>query len=424
MAKKSFVLLLCLLFASSVFAFDFTEALVDAVKKEAVREVKKSVSSSEESDGSGSDSSSRQSKSYEKFSRSAETKKSAEKPAAKSKSSSSAPAFKSSERKKTDYYAQFTYEQDILNFTKDDNIVATWIFNNDGTVTKKGYEINGLVKSFYTSSYGTDLAYSYIRYADNKPSDGLVKYFYVEPYVDGGVPYCEFTYKEGKLSGDFRSYFKSGRIKEEYFINGEGKIDGIKKEYHPDVFDTVKTEYVYQAGTPQTYKEYNVKGALIEEGRLNSAGKKHGLSQCFDAEIPYHKAYSNGKFSGLDTNKTPVNVKLYEQVDKHIASLRAAGYNCSEEPVILYVNGTINASLKSPKCIMNITASDDKKSLKQVSKSVGLLSFFGRFFTKEKYYTANYMKDNTLFMFIAEDKTEFKSAKKLLKKTIKGIKKV
>ncbi len=124
-------------------------------------------------------------------------------------------------------------------FYKSGAQLAVWVFNNDGTITRRGKEINGTVVRYYE---GTNSIESEIPFKKNERWGTCKKYY------PNGILKEKIAYSKGKRNGAFIYYHPNGRVME------EGKFkDGNRYG---------------------NYKAYLYNGEVVERGVWNSKGKK------------------------------------------------------------------------------------------------------------------------------------------------------
>jgi len=92
------------------------------------------------------------------------------------------------------------------------------------------------------------ITYSLIQSCQSQPSDGIKEY----KYLNGNTQFI-YTYKEGKLNGDYKAFYESGKLwAEGNYINGE--LNGSFKTYTQD--GSLAKEEDYKNGTLVYQKIY------------------------------------------------------------------------------------------------------------------------------------------------------------------------
>lgn len=95
-------------------------------------------------------------------------------------------------------------------FYDNNDVIAVWIFQTNGTLIKRGRVINGLVKIFY----GPEIPAAEIMYRNNE-RDGFCRF-----YHKNGRPMEFGEYKNGSRYGTWKRFNDSGALDEEFVFSG------------------------------------------------------------------------------------------------------------------------------------------------------------------------------------------------------------
>ena len=189
--------------------------------------------------------------------------------------------------------------------------VAEWKVNEDGSISKEGSSVSGLIKVYYGSK--NERRYAEIRYNNNEIEDGIYSWKY-KTGEDAGFE----TYKDGKLNGPFKYLYKNENTSREggyengikqgefkwYYKNGNpaetgmyenGKKEGLYKLFYES--GQLKEKFSYESGKRQgKYIQYYKTGALKSEGQFKD-GAKHGpfIFYFESGEEMETKVYNNGR---------------------------------------------------------------------------------------------------------------------------------
>ncbi len=156
-------------------------------------------------------------------------------------------------------------------------------YDNQGRISDKESYVNGKVQGEYTSFY----------------SNGNVK--------------VKCFYKEGSLDGEYKTYNKKGALIEKKIFSKD-KLEGTYLSYHP-IGEASKNYVVnYTEGNPKgELEQYHANGKLhkkrnYKDGKINGVEKIYFSNGALNAEYNYVDGLSNGAYTKYYKNGTKSEV--------------------------------------------------------------------------------------------------------------------
>src|SRR6218665_200615 len=178
-------------------------------------------------------------------------------------------------------------------------------YTNGNIETKKNY-VNNLLDGLQSVYYATGGKQTTYEYKAGK-QEGKETAFY-----SNGTQKYELVMTNGKYEGNFIQYYSNGHIMEKSFFKENMRI-GKYESYYNFPEKTLKSEANYEKGIPTgEYKEYYRNGKVSETGLYNKSGMKDGTWKTFydDGTISMEQTFSDGKEHGI--------TKYYEESGKLI----------------------------------------------------------------------------------------------------------
>lgn len=161
------------------------------------------------------------------------------------------------------------------------NGTQTYYYRN-GSLRYTIKNVNNLLSGDLVEYFDNGKVYQKVSFINNN-REGASKTFYNNA---GNTVETEGNYKKGKSVGDWKTYYRSGKIYKQFTYNDDGEMEGPLKEFHEN--GKVETEEIYSNGKLNGItKEYTDDGVLWQEllykkGKLLEyrAFKKDGTKIC------------------------------------------------------------------------------------------------------------------------------------------------
>lgn len=324
-------------------------------------------------------------------------------------------------------YMEFYDDSNIVNFKRDGKTLATWVYNEDGTVEKKGETINGTVEGRRSEekNYTIWYASATMKIKGNEIADGRVV------WKGGDKVMLDEGYKNGKRFGPCTEYYHSSGDKRMTVNYSEAGVqEGVRTIYYDGMVDIKQKEIEVKNGKNVHYKEYYENGKIKEEGGYDNEDNRDGVSTAYseDGAVAGTILYKKGKVIGVGTAEKPLDTEAYRKIEEFNSLVVKAGLVKSDKIEITARGGMCASTFEIPEAQVGIYYSRDKNDIKEteeyIKTGMSVMGMANMFSGKKAQEVMNfYQKDGALINVVFNSKKAVAGVEKILKNALPGMKK-